>query len=636
MVDLTTLNERQLEAVQWQEGPLLVLAGPGSGKTKVLTTRIARLLEQSSDEHYRILGLTFTNKAAAEMRKRIELLVPGSSGRVLLTTFHSFAGDLLRQHGHLIGLKPDFTILAQDGERISVLEDAIVRVTEFDVSTYSGENTLPLISRIIENDISPQALSSIFASLPDDRRDPIRAIYEQYRKCLIEINSLDFPSMIAEALHLVRDTQAVGKQVRRIYKFLCVDEFQDTNLTQYNFMKFLVSDTEKNLFVVADDDQIIYQWNGASPERLLGLRADFGMEVVQLPANYRCPPSVIDLANKLIANNVSRSPDKDHLVALKNPTGQAVRVYRFPEFESEAAWVASDIAARPAADRERCVILARTRKTLEKAVEHLVGAGVPAYLAMRKDEFVSAPMRWLHAALRLANNPQDREQIQRLSRAFFVLEGVQIDAQAVAANAKAFEGSALRAFAELAQARDDLSELTSSYINAALPPLTDRLDFRTFSKASFPWFDAVQGIAPDTQGHFADYADERETWNALVEEIEEQFGPAATTLNVLLQELDMRSKTPPPPKGAVPCFTIHASKGMEFGHVYLMGMVEDQLPSFAAIKKGPGSQEMQEERRNCFVAITRTEETLTMTFSARMFGWNKAPSRFLTEMGITV
>lgn len=635
MVDLSTLNERQLEAVKWEDGPLLVLAGPGSGKTTVLTTRIARLLEESSEEHFRILGLTFTNKAAAEMRKRIEQLVPGSGNRVLLTTFHSFAGDLLRQHGHLIGLRPDFTILAQEGERIATLDDAIDLISSVDVAEYSGERTLPLINRITENDISPDTLRRIFTSLPDDRRESIRAIYDQYRKCLIETNSLDFPAMIAEALKLLRDIPAVCKQVRRIYKFICVDEFQDTNLSQYTFMKCLVGETERNLFVVADDDQIIYQWNGASPERLLGLRTDFGMSVVQLPANYRCPPSVIDLANKLIAHNVSRSAEKDQLLALKTAAdGQAVRLARFPDFDSEAKWVAADIASRPLAERQRCVVLARTRKTLEKAVEDLGNQGVPAYLAMRKDEFVSAPMRWLHAALRLTNNPQDREQTQRLVKAFYVLEGIQIDAGAVITNAKAFEGSALRAFVDLALSREDVSDVTQTYLQMSLPPLTDRLDFRSFCQASFPWFDAVQGVLPDTQGHFADYADERVTWDALIEEIEGQFGATATTLNVLLQELDMRSKTPPPPKDAVPCFTIHASKGMEFGHVYLIGMVEDQLPSWAAVKKGADSQEMQEERRNCFVAITRTEDTLTITYSDRMFGWGKNPSRFLAEMGL--
>ena len=216
MVDLTTLNDRQLEAVQWNDGPLLVLAGPGSGKTTVLTKRIARMLEQSSGSHFRILALTFTNKAAAEMRNRIEALGPGSGNRILLTTFHSFAGDLLRQHGHLIGLRPDFTILSQDGERINVLDDAIGLVNDADALEYSGERIFPLIGRIIENDVSAEVLQGSLASLPEDRREAISLIYHQYRNCLIATNTMDFPSLIAEALKLVRDKPAICKQIKRI------------------------------------------------------------------------------------------------------------------------------------------------------------------------------------------------------------------------------------------------------------------------------------------------------------------------------------------------------------------------------------------------------------------------------------
>lgn len=636
MVDLTSLNDRQFEAVGWQDGPLLVLAGPGSGKTKVLTSRIARIIESSSAEHFRILGLTFTNKAAAEMRQRIEALVAGSGSRVLLTTFHSFAGDVLRQHGHLIGLKPDFTIVTQDGERIGLLDEAIAKA-EFDAEglSFTGERLLPLINRMLENDVAPDSVATMAMSLPVDQQDAIQAIYASYRRHLIACNSLDFPTLIAEAVAIFRDKPAVCRQAQRIYKYICVDEFQDTNLSQYHLLKYLINDQSKNLFVVADDDQIIYQWNGASPERLGKLQSDFGMNLVQLPANYRCPPSVIEIANKLISNNTMRSADKQSLQALKPVVdGEAIRVYQFGSFEDEVTWIASDIAARDDMERSRCVVLARTRKALELAVQKLTAVGIPAYLAMRKDEFVSAPLRWLHAALRLANNPLDREQARRLCKAFYALEGLQIDAANVISAAEAFDGSALRAFSHLGLARPELAAETGVFLSTAMPILTDRLDFRTFAAAAFRWLEALQDASTATDEPFAEYGDEKSTWSELVAEIEAQFGAENVTLNVLLQELDMRSKAPSPPKGAVPCFTIHASKGMEFGHVYLIGMVEDQLPSWAAVKKGGDSREMQEERRNCFVAITRTEDTLTMTFSQRMFGWSKAPSRFLREMGL--
>ena len=636
MIDLTSLNDRQREAAEWNDGPLLVLAGPGSGKTKVLTSRIARIIESTPSEHFRILGLTFTNKAAAEMRQRIEATVSGSTSRLLLTTFHSFAGDVLRQHGHLVGLRPDFTIITQDGERIGLLDEAIANANlDSDALSYTGERLLPIINRMLENDVQPDSVATMAMSLPFDQQSAIQAIYASYRRHLIACNSLDFPSLIAEAVAIFRDKPAVCRQVQRVYKYICVDEFQDTNLSQYHLLKHLINVESKNLFVVADDDQIIYQWNGASPERLNKLSSDFGMSQLQLPANYRCPPAVIEIANKLISHNAMRSLDKQRLQALKPVAdGESVRIFQFDNFDDEVTWIANDIAAREEDERSRSVVLARTRKALELAVQQLTGVGIPAYLAMRKDEFVSAPLRWLHSALRLANNPQDREQARRLCKAFYALEGLLIDAANVTSAAEAFDGSALRSFSHLALSRTEIAPRTAEILSNAMPLLTDRLDFRSFARAAFFWFEALQEAKTASDEPFAEYVDEVATWSQLVAEIEAQFGASNVTLNVLLQELDMRSKAPVPPKGAVPCFTIHASKGMEFGHVYLIGMVEDQLPSWSAVKKGPDSNEMQEERRNCFVAITRTEDSLTLTLSQRMFGWNKAPSRFLREMGL--
>ena len=561
MVDLSSLNDRQLEAANWQDGPLLVLAGPGSGKTKVLTSRIARIIQATPTEFFRILGLTFTNKAAAEMRQRIEILVPGSTNRVLLTTFHSFAGDVLRQHGHLIGLKPDFTIITQDGERIALLDEAIKKANfNHEEISFSGERLLPLINRMLENDVLPDSVSKMVTTLPADQQAPIQAIYASYRGHLISSNCLDFPALIAEAVRIFRERPAVCKQTQRIYKFVCVDEFQDTNLSQYHLLVRLIDPERKNLFVVADDDQIIYQWNGASPERLSKLHSDFGMSLIQLPANYRCPPAVIEIANKLIAHNAARAPNKQNLQALKPVAeGNAVRIKNFAAFDDELSWVATDIASRSEHERSRCVVLARTRKALEGALEQLTAHGVPAYLAMRKDEFVSAPLRWLHAALRLANNPQDREQARRLCKAFYALEGLQIEAANVVSSSEAFDGSALRAFANIAWGRAEISSETAAFLSAAIPVLTDRLDVRSFTTSTFAWAEAIQESSVGTDEPFAEYTDEKSTWSELVSEIEGQFGQENVTLNVLLQELDMRSKSPSPAKGAVPCFTIHAS-----------------------------------------------------------------------------
>lgn len=632
-VDLTTLNENQLEAVQWEEGPLLVLAGPGSGKTRVLTYRIARLIEATPDKHFKILGLTFTNKAAAEMRERIATLVSEAGERTLLTTFHSFAADLLRQHGHHTGLKPDFTIMVQDADRHSLLDEAMDQAGVGQVGQ-TAEKLLPLITRLTENDIAPDKALTVLQRGSFADPEALAAVYQRYRALMIERNSLDFVGLIAEALDLLSHRPGVRKQTQRIYPHVCVDEFQDTNLSQYKILRQLVNPKTRNLFVVADDDQIIYQWNGANPERLRALQDDFDMKLLQLPENYRCPAAVVELANKLIAHNFGRFAEKALLKAHKDVTDTSVvNLYQFDDFPAEADWVAKNIAQRDPDSQAKCVVLARTKKLLDQVLEALHEHGVDGYMAARKNEFESASLQWLHSVLRLANTRTSREHLRRVCKAFFTLEGIDLNVRDIISHASAEEEDYLRSWAAAALNRSELSSETRDFLEGSLlPVLADRLDFWRFQQDAFQWLDALPDNAPDDEGIFDEYEEEKDTWHQLVNEISAQYGKDEVTLHLLLQELDLRSKSPEPPKGAIPCFTIHASKGMEFDHVYLVGMVEDQLPSWAALKKGDDSREMQEERRNCFVAITRAQETLTMTYSGRVQGWQKKPSRFLYEM----
>ncbi len=634
MIDLSTLNVNQLKSVNWEDGPLLVLAGPGSGKTRVLAFRIARLIESTPNKYFRILGLTFTNKAAAEMRDRITRLVPNARERTLLTTFHSFAADLLRQHGHHIGLKPDFTILEQDADRHSLLDEAILHVEGGQLGQ-SGLQLLPLISRLTENDIDFESALQILRRGSFNESDKLATVYQQYRSLMIERNTLDFAGLIAETLSLLRNYPGIRKQVQRIYPYICVDEFQDTNLSQYKILEFLVNPTTKNLFVVADDDQIIFQWNGASPKRLRSLRDNFNMQLIQLPENYRCPGAVVDLANKLIAHNHERFFEKDLLTAHKQaPNDSVVTVQKFNDFSNEVDWVAKRIAGMPKISKEKCVVLARTRKLLEQVICAFDEYGVSGYLATRKNEFESASLQWLHSILRLANSRSNQEYLIRVCKAFFTLEKLDLNIHDIISHAMTEEGDYLRSWAVAVLGKDELSDITRQFIEVSLPALSDRLDIWQFLANAFEWLDCLPGTVPDQEGVFNEYQEEKDTWHQLVNEISAQHGKQMVTLHLLLQELDLRSKSPKPQKGAVPCFTIHASKGLEFDHVYLVGMVEDQLPSWAALRKGDYSHEMQEERRNCFVAITRAQETLTLTYSNRVLGWRKWPSRFLYEMGV--
>jgi DNA helicase-2/ATP-dependent DNA helicase PcrA len=639
MIDLSSLNENQRAAVLWNQGPLLVLAGPGSGKTRVLTYRIARILEQSTGQHFRVLALTFTNKAAAEMRSRVEELVPGELNRVRLTTFHSYAAELLQQHGSHLGIRPDFQILSNDADREALLEDVLGQIQKELAYSLPGHfraaQLLPVINRLLEKCVRADDAEVWLQQRNVENAIPLASVYTAYREALRKTNALDFPSLIAEALDLLIKYPVIVKHIRKVYKHILVDEFQDTNHTQYRLLSLLVKPDPSTLFVVADDDQIIYQWNGASPKRIQELRDDFGVSELQLPENYRCPPLVIELANALIEKNLNRSAGKKPLKPVKQ--GQAsdvVRVFSFTTLEEEVRWIAQDILQRNPDDRIKCAVLARTKKLLELAGQALENNGIPVYYAARKDEFKSAPLRMLHAILRLVSSTEDKQSLARLSKAFYELEGISIELAPVLSRASADGKDLLRSWIEEVKRRDALEEQTRRLLEIDIKPLLNTLNYRDFADKLLKWAEAFQEKSYPNENAFNEFEEEREVWNILLSEITKKFEGEDVSLHQFLHELDLTSKTPPRPPEAIPCFTIHASKGMEFGHVYLMGMVEDQLPSWVAVKKGENSFEMQEERRNCFVAITRAQESLTLTFSKQVFGWPKQPSRFLIEMGI--
>ncbi|MEX2120421.1 MAG: ATP-dependent helicase [Pirellulales bacterium] len=631
------LNESQADAVQWQEGPLLVLAGPGSGKTRVLTCRIARLIAESSDSRFRVLGITFTNKAAAEMRQRIDSLLRNGRDRVTLTTFHSFAAEILRQHGSHVGLKPDFSILSDQADREAALADAIkVAIPENEEFNPKASQLLPAITRMLDECVPVSQAEAAVGSHAHAKA--IASVYAAYRERLIASNQLDFASLLALAVELLEAKPAIAKQIRRVYTHVCVDECQDTNSAQFRLLVQIVAETRPNLFVVADDDQLIYQWNGASPARLKDLRDRFTMDVLQLPENYRCPPIVIQLANSLIAHNADRSADKKPLTAHKTGDGTNGLVAKsFGDFADELAWIAEKLKALPAKERSECVILARRKRLLEEAVTVLTGKSVPAYIAIRKNEFESAPYRFMHSMLRLANAPQDREQLRRMTKAFFELEGVKIDAQDVVPVASVNQEGYLRAWLELADQRKEIDGATRNLLAKATKSLLDRLAYWEFVDSCHQWFDAVrkQTTGSASEKAFEEFDDEKEIWEALKSDIAQHYALSDVSLHMFLQELDLRAKEKPAPPEAVRCLTIASSKGMEFKHVYLIGLVEDELPGYYARKKGDHTDEMREERRNCFVAITRAEESLILTFSARYFGYSKEPSRFLKEMGFS-
>jgi DNA helicase-2/ATP-dependent DNA helicase PcrA len=632
------MNAAQRTAVEWGKGPVLVLAGPGSGKTRVLTCRIARLLNSSGGESYRILGLTFTNKAADEMRTRVAALVPGQESRLFLGTFHSFCAEVLRQHGTHLGIRPNFEIYSQTSDLEAILSDVVDRLSKSSqVVSDLDKKTLPVIHRLKSLLIFPDECRQAFQDAEFGER--ISIVYPEYERELSARNVLDFPSLILRTFELFKRFPAFARRYRTVYPCVCVDEFQDTNIAQYQLLRMILGDGSPDLFIVADDDQIIYQWNGASHQRLQQLVADYNPTLVQLPVNYRCPAEIVALANKLIQHNSFRTPGKQALVSAQGTGGDgAVRLLRgFDDSRREAAVVAKDIKGRHAADFSAVVGIARTRRLLTGLEDALRVVGVRAYIAQRKDEFESALFTWLHAMLRLANERHSERYLNAVCGSFSRLAAVVVDPKDVVAKADASNYDYLRRWIMVALAGTSDARV-KAILTVAAKALGEGRSFLTFCQEATEWFGryAARSVAGAERGEPDDSAlfnEERDVWSNLVREISATLGEDVS-LEAFLQELQMRSKEPDPGPNVVALYTIHASKGKEFDNVYVIGMVEDELPSFQSKKKGDNSPEMEEERRNCFVAITRASKSLTLSYANSYNGWPKEPSRFLFEMGL--
>lgn len=611
------LNENQRMAVEWNEGPLLVLAGPGSGKTLVLTLRAARLLR--NDPEASVLALTFTTNAANEMRERLDKLMGGRADRAHLCTFHSFAADILRQHGSHVGIPPDFSLIILDEDRVALLDRVITKLN-CDTSTIPSDrkSLLVLLDRLFSESYDGESVVAWMRHTPQW----LPELFNGYCKLLQQNNRLDYGSLLHFARKLLSENTGVTRLTRLAWQFVCVDEFQDTNRAQYDLMRLLISSKRPNLFIVADDDQIIYQWNGASPERLLALHNDFKMDVIQLPENFRCPSVIIQLANNLIKHNRTRTAGKMPLVANK-PAGESpvvkARIFSDELEEAAAISVAIEDAGWIAGD---CAVLARSTKLLERAALELSKKGLIPYLAQRKNEFESASVRCMHAALRLANAPHDREFLRRLCVAWDAFSGAVIEVKEVEALAVLNGGDFLRAWVSAANEKcpsDELREL----LGRIQSELVDRLNFIELIE----WFWSQNWLSEPIE------AEEIKTWQDLHGALMREHSPENVTLHLYLQEMDLKSKAAAQVPGSIPCLTVHGAKGREFKHVFLIGMADGVFPSYQAVKKGPDSREMEEERRNCFVAITRVQETLHISLAHIYNGYGKKPSRFMKEMG---
>ena len=624
---LAELTDIQRQAVDWNDGPLLVLAGPGSGKTRVLTCRIARLLDSSRDQRFRILALTFTNKAANEMATRMTTLVPGLEGRASVDTFHGFCAQVLRQHGVHLGIKPDFAIYSQTEDRQAVLEDALRRDRTQDASR-EDLRLLPLIdqlkARLVEPDQAEQRIAAEDGASAEYASRGARA-YRLYEDELRRVNALDFNSIIFEA-HRLFAYPAMARHYQTSYRYWLIDEFQDTNGAEYALLHRMAGQDFREIFAVADDDQTIFEWNGANVRRIRALVQDFACKVVQLPTNFRCPPRIVEAANRLVVYNSRRVASKKPATPAPGNSSpldeEQIRCREFNTDAEEASGTADEIACLDSDSRSRTAVLARNRYLLEAMHDALAAVDVPAVVAMRRDDFLSPQVRWLVACLKQINRPLDWRNMGVLVEAFDSFVPLPLDWDGLVSRSESDGTTCLKVW-------------TDAVRKAEMPcPAADVVDvIANLSAGRVKLPAAIRQIL----GRFGDsdpdddLRDDLNAWRRIEREIRAAQGFAS--LERFLQELQLRSKEPVPAPGTVSLTTIHGAKGQEFDTVYLIGLAEEVLPSWHSVRKGDGSAAIEEERRGCFVAVTRTRKRLILSRARRYRGWPKAPSRFLEEMG---
>ena len=631
---LSTLNAAQRDAVTTVEGPLLVLAGAGTGKTRVITARIAHLVS-GGVEPSNILAVTFTNKAAAEMKERVAALAGAAARELTVGTFHAFCARLLREHADALSLSRRFTI-CDASDQLSAVK-SVMRELRVHETTMHPSAVLARIS-LAKNRMETPA--SYLAAGRDGRDQLVGSVWQRYQEHLARARALDFDDLLLETVRLLGENAKVRRHCRTRFRHVLVDEYQDTNRPQYEIVK-AIGGEHRNVCVVGDDDQSIYGWRGADIRKILGFEQDFpGAKIVRLQTNYRSTRPILEAANSLIRHNASRH---DKALEPFRGDGVPVREARLKDETAEAQFVVGDVALAVRREEARpadFAILCRTQVQFRTFEAELRAAGLPYVVVGGMSFFDRKEVRDVVAFLKLALNPRDETALLRVINtpargvgkasldrvlAFATDHGIAVsdaferagDIDGLAPPA-ALGYEALRGVLEraaLAEAGRDLAARLSSFLEA--------VDYRA----------EVRRLYPDPMTRDARWAGVEEILNLAENHVRRSPRP---TLAGFLEELaltsgDEPSETPESRKDAVTLMTLHAAKGLEFPHVFLVGMEEGLLPHSRAAAEGG----VEEERRLAYVGITRAMTTLTMSWAFERTRYGRrgrsVPSRFLFE-----
>jgi ATP-dependent DNA helicase Rep len=626
------LNPAQADAVRHVHGPLLVLAGAGSGKTRVITEKIVHLIRDHAVPAEGIVAITFTNKAAREMRERVGKLLKGEDPAVrealTVSTFHAFGLNLLRREHQAAGLRRHFAVLDEDETQAIVREMLPKGTKNEDIQRWRG-----LISATKNRALDPAAAATM-AKSPREREGA--QLYADYQRRLAAFGALDFDDLILKPLQLLKDDAIVRERWQRRIRYLLVDEYQDTNDTQYALLKSLAG-TRGAFTAVGDDDQSIYAWRGANPENLAQLQQDYpALTVIKLEQNYRCSGRILDLANRLIANN-------PHLFEKRlwstHPAGSKVPVKAFDGVEDEAQYVASTISLGVKVDGHRpgqYAVLYRGNHQSRELELALRAASIPYHLSGGTSFFARQEIKDLSAYLRLLINPDDDVGFLRAVR-----------------NPRRDLGDvSLERLAQAAQARglSLLSAIAAPGLLTALPPRAGQV-LQRFAADLARWTALAETLGPgplteriaEDSGYRAAIkaqvrdpvtAERRlENITAFIQWLTNNTkGSGKASLDRVLTQLALADREEPDTGEVVRLMTLHSAKGLEFDHVFLVGLEDGTLPHQGAIDEG----RLEEERRLLYVGITRARQTLRLTRVKKRKRWGEIeilkPSRFLDEL----
>ncbi len=605
------LNPEQYQAVCHYEGPLLILAGAGSGKTRVLTHRAAWLIEEKGVNPWNIMAITFTNKAAGEMRDRVERMLDYGAGSVWVATFHSTCVRILRRHIDQIGFGTNFTIYDTDDQK-SVVKDICKRFN-IDTKLYRERSFLSAISAAKDELISPEEYA--LQARGDFRRQKVAEVYKEYQRMLHESNALDFDDLICKTVELFQSSPEVLDYYQERFKFIMVDEYQDTNTAQFQLVSLLAA-KYRNLCVVGDDDQSIYKFRGANIANILNFEHVFpDAKVIRLEQNYRSTQNILTAANEVIRHNEGR---KAKTLWTSNGDGDPVKFHQFMTGFDEAEYVAGVINAKVSQGAWRygdCAILYRTNAQSRMFEEKFLFANVPYKIVGGVNFYSRREIKDVLAYLKTIANGQDDLAARRIinvpKRGIGATTISRVQEYAIAHEISFF--NALRAAETIPGMGKSVLKL-QTFVQM-IQTLRTKAEFYSVKELLEDVLEQT-GYIKELEAEGSDEAEER------IANIDELLTKAAAydetqeqpSLNGFLEEVALVADIDSLEEDSdhVVMMTLHSAKGLEFPVVFMVGMEDGMFPSYMSISSEDPS-DLEEERRLCYVGITRAMRELTMT-----------------------